>query len=347
MIVLGVESSCDDTSVAVVENGTHVMSNVIASQHGFHRTYGGIVPSLASRQHAKAISIVYEEALTQANIELGDIDAIAVTTDQGLALSLSVGASAAKSLAMITGVPMIGVHHVEGHIQSCLMSAEDPLNYPFLCLTVAGGHSMTLLAESFGQYTLVGTTKDDALGEVYDKIARRLGLGYPGGPVLDRLALRGDPQAFSFPRPMLRSGNDFSFSGLKTAVRRKIDDLESESRVMPVEDIAASFQEAAMEVLVTKSVRAARELGVDSIGVAGGVSANSRLRVLLRDRCSQQGLRVHFPSQSLCVDNAAMIAAVGYLRLTQGESSPLDVEVHANAPMGDSKMTYKVTTKYR
>ncbi|MCV7252291.1 tRNA (adenosine(37)-N6)-threonylcarbamoyltransferase complex transferase subunit TsaD [Mycobacterium hackensackense] len=346
MIVLGFESSCDDTSVAVVQDGDRILSNIIASQHGFHRTYGGIVPSLASRQHARAVSIVYEEAMRQASISLRDIDAVAVTTDQGLALSLSVGAAAAKSVAMVAGVPMIGIHHVEGHIESCLMGDES-LAYPFLCLTVAGGHTMMLVAHEFGYYELVGATKDDALGEVYDKLARRMGLGYPGGPILDRLARDGNPERFSFPRPMINRGADFSFSGLKSAVRRELDQLDDSGVSYSPSDVAASFQEAAMEVIVTKAIRAAREVGLSSIGVAGGVSANRRLRELLGEKSADYDIRVHFPDPNLCLDNAAMIAAVGYRRLLRGERSSLDIDVRANAPMGESAMIYKAATKYR
>ena len=301
MIVLGIDTSCDDTGVGLVEDGLGILSNVIASQHSFHERFGGIVPSVASRQHARVFNPVLAEAIETADVDLGKVDAIAVTSDQGLALSLAVGVAGAKSLAMTLGVPLIGIHHVEGHIYSVLMAHAGSLDFPFLCLTAAGGHTMLIVAHSFGEYELLGFTRDDSAGEAYDKVARRLGLPFPGGPVIDRLAASGDPTRYRFPRPMLAPGNlEFSFSGLKTAVNKVIDNLETSGVPWSVEDLAASFQAAVIDVLVAKALDAAKLTGLDKLAVAGGVAANSLLRSRLAEaEAAGVAPRVPAPARAL------------------------------------------------
>jgi tRNA N6-adenosine threonylcarbamoyltransferase len=345
MIILGIDTSCDDTGVGIVENGKRIITNVIASQHKFHVRYGGIVPSLASRQHARVFNFVLEEAIRESGLDYSDLDAIAVTSNQGLALSLTVGVAAAKTLALATNRPLLGIHHVEGHIYSCVM-ANDALTYPFLCLTVAGGHTMILLAHEFGRYELLGHTRDDAAGEAYDKVARRLGLGYPGGPIIDRLSQVGDPSAFRFPRPMINEGFEFSFSGLKTAVNVLIDRLEQERVEFRVEDVAASFQEAVVDVLVGKTLLALRSRGLSQVAVAGGVAANQRLRRCLEELQTAGELDVFFPPLTLCVDNGAMIAGAAYHRLNRGEYSTLRLDSVANAPLGELAVRYKPPGRY-
>ena len=346
MIVLGIDTSCDDTGVGIVEDGKTIISNVIASQHKFHDRYGGIVPSLASRRHAKNFNIVLEEALREANLGYKDIDAIAVSSKQGLALSITVGVAGAKTLALVAALPLIGIHHVEGHVYSCVM-ANEALNYPFVCLTVAGGHTFILLAHEFGRYELLGHTRDDAAGEAYDKVARRLGLEYPGGPVIDRLAQQGNPGAYRFPRPMLNDGLEFSFSGLKTAVNTQIDKMEREGIVFSVEDVAASFQEAVVDVLVAKTLQALKTKNVRHVAVAGGVAANKRLRERLGElQESHDDIEVFVPPLSLCVDNGAMIAGAAYHRLCRGEQSSLKLDSKANTPLGELQVKYRAPGRY-
>lgn len=348
MLVLGIDTSCDDTGVGIVEDGVRVLSNVIASQHTFHERFGGIVPSLASRQHARVFNPILAQAMDTAKLSYSDIDAIAVTSDQGLALSLTVGVAGAKSLAMTLNKPLIGVHHVEGHIYSALMSHPGELDFPFLCLTVAGGHTMLIVAHAHSDYELLGYTRDDAAGEAYDKIARRLSLPYPGGPVIDRLAANGDPTAYKFPRPMLKPGNlEFSFSGLKTAVNLLIDQLEKSGEEFRVEDIAASFQQAVVDVLVGKTLTAVAQRDISQVALAGGVAANSLLRSTLQAQAENRGLRIFLPPMSLCVDNGAMIASAGYQHLVRGYSSDLKLDARANAPLGVHGVKYRAPGKYR
>ena len=347
MIVVGIDSSCDDTGVAIVADGEEIRANILASQHLEHERYGGIVPSLASRQHSRVINRIISQAFERAGLGYADVDAVAVASDQGLAPSLAVGVAAAKSLAMTLGKPLIGVHHVEGHVYSNLMVHRPRLDFPFVCLTVAGGHTMLLLAKELGTYELLGSTRDDAAGEAYDKIGRRMGLGYPGGPMIDRLARSGDPNAFAFPRPMLgRANMDFSFSGLKSAVTRSIEDLEREGTPLPVEDLAASFQAALADVLVAKTRQAVELTGVLKVSVAGGVAANRSLRERLEQLEGEDVLEPFFPPLELCVDNGAMIAGVAYHRLMRGERSSLALDYRSNAPLGSLAVKYRHLTKY-
>jgi N6-L-threonylcarbamoyladenine synthase len=334
MLVLGIETSCDETSAAVVADGKDILSSAIAGQLDLLKKYGGVVPEVAARRHAELIGYVIKEALDTAGKTLDDIDAVAVTARQGLIGCLMVGVSAAKAISYARNLPLIGVHHIEGHIYSTRLSNPD-LPFPHVCLTVSGGHNMILYAKDPQHLELMGSTLDDAAGEAFDKVAKFLGMGFPGGPVIDKLAKQGNRKAYNFPRPMKFSKNyDFSFSGLKTAVINMFKDRLAAGEELPLADIAASFQEAVVDTLVTKTLRAAEEKGVNAVSVTGGVSANSRLREVVQEACKKKGLLIYIPKLSLCTDNAAMIAAAGYARLMKGETSDLRLNVFPNAPLG-------------
>lgn len=339
MIVLGIETSCDETAAALVADGRQVLSNVIATQFDLLKKYGGVVPEIAARRHTELIGYIIKEALDTAGKTLADIDAVAVTSKQGLIGCLMVGVAAAKSISYVRHIPLVGIHHVEGHIFANRLSHPD-LPFPHVCLTVSGGHTMLLYVEDSSTYELLGTTLDDAAGEAFDKVAKFLGLLYAdrntgGGRVIDQLATRGDRQAFIFPRPMIRSKTlDFSFSGLKTAVINMFKDKIARNEALPLADIAASFQEAVVDVLVAKTMRAVEARGVAAVSVTGGVSANSRLRKVFAETCQKKGIQVFFPDLSLCTDNAAMIAAAGYARMVLGERSDLRLNVFPSAPLG-------------
>ena len=318
--VLGIETSCDETAAAVVADGHHVLSSVVSSQVDLHAAFGGVVPELASRAHVELLTPVVAEAMLEAGVDGGDVGAVAATVGPGLVGSLLVGLSAAKALALVWNVPFVGVNHLEGHIYAAFLE-EPGLEPPLVVLIVSGGHTLLVAMEGHGRYRLLGTTLDDAVGEAYDKVARFLGLGYPGGPAIDRLALEGDPTAIAFPRGLLNEGYDFSFSGIKTSVVnyvRKHPDVTTA-------DVAASFQEAVVDVLVTKAQRAAAEVGARGIVLGGGVAANSRLRERILDACIADGLHGFLPSRSMCTDNAAMIAAAGWWRLRSDGPTPLGV----------------------
>jgi len=319
MRVLGIESSCDETAAAVVDDGRNIRSSVVASQADLHARYGGVVPEIASRAHVELINDVIAKSLVEAGTTLADVDAVAAVQGPGLAGALLVGVSAAKAIALATGLPYVGVNHHEAHVYAALL--EDPaLEPPLVTLVVSGGHTLLIAMDDHGRYRVLGQTVDDAAGEAFDKVARFLGLGYPGGPAIDRLATEGDPTAIRFPRPMLDDGNDFSFSGLKTAVVqyvRKHPDVE-------VADVAASFQAAVVDVLVTKLLRVSEETGITTLVIGGGVAANSALRARLLDEGVTAGLRVVLPSISLCTDNAAMVASVAWWRLNADGPTPLD-----------------------
>jgi N6-L-threonylcarbamoyladenine synthase len=325
MLVLGIETSCDETAAAVVADGRDIRSSVVASQADRHARFGGVVPEIASRAHVELINAVVAQALVEAGLELDAFDAIAACHGPGLAGALLVGVSAAKSLSLVTGAPYVGVNHHEAHMYAAMLDDPD-LEPPFLTLVVSGGHTMLVAMDGHGSYRVLGQTVDDAAGEAFDKVARFLGLGYPGGPVIDRLALQGDPSSIAFPRPMLDDGLDFSFSGLKTAVvnyLRRHPDAE-------VADVAASFQAAVVDVLVTKLLRAAKEVGFGTVVLGGGVAANSALRTRLLDEAETASLRAVVPSLSLCTDNAAMIAATAAYRLRRDGPTPLDTGVSPN-----------------
>lgn len=329
MLVLGIETSCDETSASLVRDGRVLLSNVVASQVEIHTDYGGVVPEIAARAHVEALVPVLLEAL-RATDERPDL--VAVTAGPGLVGSLVVGVSAAKALAWSWGIPVVAVNHVEAHAFAPALEGGLP-GFPFLALVVSGGH--TLLAEVAGtsEMEVVGQTLDDALGEAYDKVSKFLGLGYPGGPVIDRLSEAGDPRAVDFPRAMLNSGDfNFSLSGLKTAVTRYVTNAGADRR--PVEDIAASFQAAALEVVVRKTVDAALDRGLRDVVAGGGVACNRMLRRWLAEACDSEGLNLVLPSPELCTDNAAMIAALGHRRFEDGHRSGLDQDVYPNLAPG-------------
>lgn len=333
MLVLGIETSCDETSAALVADGEVVLSNVIATQLDLLRKFGGVVPEIAARRHTELIGYVIREAVDAAGKTLADLEAVAVTSRQGLIGCLLVGAAAAKTLSYALQIPLIGVHHIEGHIFANRLS-NPRMPVPHVCLTVSGGHTMLLYVRDSCRYELLGTTLDDAAGEAFDKIAKFLGLDFPGGPVIDRLSRQGDKKTFDFPRPMLRARSlDFSFSGLKTSVVNAFKDRVAANEELPLADIAASFQEAIVDVLVSKTMRAVTERGVRALSVTGGVSANSRLREAFQDACRKKGVEVFFPELSLCTDNGAMIAAAGYARLKLGETADINLNVFPNAPL--------------
>lgn len=334
--ILGIESSCDETAAAVIENGRAILSSVVASQIDLHAKYGGVFPEVASRQHIRTVYGVVEQALQQAHLSLNEIDAIAVTRGPGLAGSLVVGMNMAKGLAIGTGLPLVGVNHLEGHIYSAWAYPADLPNppaapqFPLLALLVSGGHTELNLMEDHLNYRRLGATLDDAAGEAFDKVARLLGLPYPGGPSIQKAATQGNPHAFTFPRARLDGTWDFSFSGLKTAVLRTVRELEDQKRILPVEDLAASFQAAVVDVLLTKTVKAARTYKVKQIIVAGGVSANKALREAF---LGQKEFPVSIPALSLCTDNAAMIATAGYYRFALGQRDTLDLDVLPTWPL--------------
>jgi N6-L-threonylcarbamoyladenine synthase len=333
--ILGIESSCDETSAAVVSDGRVIHSNVIASQIDLHAQYGGVFPELASREHVKAIYAIVDQALQQAHLDIKDIDAIAATRGPGLAGSLVVGVNMAKSLALATRKPIIGINHLEGHIYSAWLylantSPHQAPRFPLLALLVSGGHSELILMKDHLQYQRLGGTLDDAAGEAFDKVARLLGLSYPGGPSIQKASHTGSATAFTFPRAMLEDTWDFSFSGVKTSVLRMTETLKEQGRSLPVEDLAASFQAAVVDVLVDKTLLAADEYDVSEIIVAGGVSANKRLR----ERMLAESKRpVHIPPLSLCTDNAAMIAGAGYYHYIHNDFTPMDFDVLPTWPL--------------
>ena len=334
--ILGIESSCDETAAAVIENGRSLLSNVVATQIELHAKYGGVFPEMASRQHIRTIYAVLEQALQQAHLTITDIDAIAVTVGPGLAGSLVVGVNAAKGLALSQNIPLVGVNHLEGHIYSAWVYPAEtpdpspPPQFPLMVLLVSGGHSELNLVTEHLKYKRLGSTLDDAAGEAFDKVARLIGLAYPGGPSIQKAAVNGNPKAFAFPRAKLEGTWDFSFSGLKTSVLRLVKDFEKNSRSLPVEDIAASFQAAVVDVLVSKTMKAAHAYQASGILVAGGVSAN---RVLRETFLAQTEFPVYIPALTFCTDNAAMVAAAGYYRYINGQKDTLDLDVMPTYPL--------------
>lgn len=335
IMILAIESSCDETAAAVVKNGREVLSNVISSQIDLHTIYGGVVPEIASRKHTENINPVIREALSSANVTLKDMDAIAVTYGPGLVGALLVGVSEAKAISFATGIPLIGVHHIEGHISANYIENKD-LEPPFVCLVVSGGHSHLVKVLDYGEYEILGRTRDDAAGEAFDKVARAIGLGYPGGPKIDKVAKSGNPDAISFPRAkVVGSEYDFSFSGLKSAVLNYLNSCEMKGEQIVVEDVAASFQKAVVDVLTEHSVRAVRESGMKKFALAGGVASNSALRESVAKAMEAEGVSFYKPSPILCTDNAAMIGAAGYYEFIKGQRSGYDLNAVPALKLGD------------
>ncbi len=325
-LILAVETSCDETAASVVARGRDIRSNVVATQVDFHRRFGGVVPEIASRKHIEAISGVVEEALEQAGVGLRDLTALAVTQGPGLVGALVVGVAYAKGLAFSTGLPLVGVNHLEGHMFANLLADTD-FSPPFVSLVVSGGHTFLVHVPHWGEYRVLGKTLDDAAGEAFDKVAKALGLGYPGGPAISRLAEDGDPAAIDFPRAMMHSGDfTFSLSGLKTAVITYLRKEEEAGRTPDPADVAASFEQAVVDVQVAKSVRAAKQTGVHTFSLAGGVAANAKLRLSLREALEAEGVSLSVPPLGLCTDNAAMIAAAAHFRLAAGQLLDLDAD---------------------
>ena len=335
IVILAIESSCDETAAAVVKNGREVLSNIISSQIALHTLYGGVVPEIASRKHIEKINQVIEEALKQANMTLDEIDAIGVTYGPGLVGALLVGVAEAKAIAYAAKKPLIGVHHIEGHISANYIENKD-LEPPFACLVVSGGHTHLVVVEDYGKYKILGRTRDDAAGEAFDKVARAIGLGYPGGPKIDKLSKEGNPEAIAFPRAHIaESVYDFSFSGLKSAVLNYLNGAKMKGEEIVAADVAASFQKAVTDVLVEHAMMAVKEYGFDKLAIAGGVASNSTLRREMELACEKNHVKFYHPSPILCTDNAAMIGAAAYYEYLAGTRHGLDLNAIPNLKLGE------------
>ena len=335
VLILAIESSCDETAAAVVRNGRDVLSNSIYSQIDLHTLYGGVVPEIASRQHIMKINQVINSALDDAGVTLDDITAVAVTYGPGLVGALLVGVSAAKAIAYAANKPLIGVHHIEGHICANYIENKE-LEPPFHCLVVSGGHTHLVKVEDYGQYTVLGKTRDDAAGEAFDKVARAIGLGYPGGPKIDRISNEGNPEAISFPRAKIADNiYDFSFSGLKSAVLNYLNSCEMKKETINAADVAASFQKSVIDVLVGHSMEALAEFGAKKFAIAGGVASNSHLRKAMAAACEERGIEFYHPSPIFCTDNAAMIGAAGYYEYLAGTRHGWDLNAVPNLKLGE------------
>ena len=333
--ILAIESSCDETAAAVVESGRKVLSNVISSQIDLHTVYGGVVPEIASRKHTENINTVVKKALADAGLSFDDIDAIAVTYGPGLVGALLVGVSYAKALAYALDKPLVGVNHIEGHISANFI-AHSKLEPPFMCLVVSGGHTNLVVVEDYGKYNIIGRTRDDAAGEAFDKVARSVGLGYPGGPKIDKEAKNGNPHAIEFPRAKVADSiYDFSFSGLKSAVLNYQNSKLMKNEAINVADLVASFQRAVVDVLVEHTIAAAREYGFEKIAMAGGVASNTCLRDCMDKACNKNGYKLYYPPTILCTDNAAMIGSAAYYEYINGVRSSLDLNALPNLKLGE------------
>jgi len=333
--ILAIESSCDETAAAVVEDGRKVLSNVISSQIDLHTIYGGVVPEIASRKHIENINFVIKDALKEANVTFDDIDAIAVTYGPGLVGALLVGVGEAKALAYGLNKPLIGVHHIKGHVLANLIEHEE-LKPPFVCLIVSGGHTEIAIVKDYNDFEIVATTRDDAAGEAFDKVARSVGLGYPGGPKIDKAAKLGNPFAIEFPKARVNDSKyDFSFSGIKSAVLNYQNKKKMLGEEVNTADLAASFQKAVVDVLVEHTILAAKNLGVKKVCMAGGVAANTSLRENMQTACENEGINLYYPSNILCTDNAAMIAGLGYYEYMAGKRSKTDLNAVPNLKMGE------------
>ncbi len=335
VVILAIESSCDETAAAVVKNGRTVLSSVISSQIATHTVYGGVVPEIASREHIKAINYVIRRALAEADMRLSDLTAIGVTYGPGLVGALLVGVAEAKALAYGAGKPLVGVHHIEGHVSANFIEHPD-LEPPFVCLIVSGGHTHLVIVKDYGEFEIIGRTRDDAAGEAFDKVARAVGLGYPGGPKVDRAAKEGNPHAVEFPRGKIDgSPYDFTFSGLKSAVLNYINHAKMTGEEIYVPDLAASFQNSVVDSLVSRTVAAAKEYGYRKVAIAGGVASNSTLRAAMEEACRRRNLRCYYPSPILCTDNAAMIGAAAYYEYRKGNLAGWDLNAVPNLKLGE------------
>lgn len=335
VLILAIESSCDETAASVVKNGREVLSNVISSQIALHTLYGGVVPEIASRKHIEKINQVIESALAEADVTLEEITAIAVTYGPGLVGALLVGVAEAKALAYAAKKPLVGVHHIEGHVSANFIENPD-LEPPFVCLIVSGGHTHLVIVKDYGEFEIIGHTRDDAAGEAFDKVARAVGLGYPGGPKVDKAAREGNPHAIEFPRAKVGDNPyDFSFSGLKSAVLNYINHAKMTGEEICVPDLAASFQNAVVESLVSRVIMAAKEYGYDKLAIAGGVASNLALREGMKAACEREGIRFYHPSPIYCTDNAAMIGAAAYYEYQKGARSGWDLNAVPNLKLGE------------
>lgn len=333
--ILGIESSCDETAASVVKNGREVLSNVISSQIDLHTLYGGVVPEIASRKHIERINQVIEEALTTANMTLDDLDAIGVTYGPGLVGALLVGVAEAKAISYAKKLPLVGVHHIEGHISANYIENLN-LEPPFVCLVVSGGHTHLVVVRDYGKYEILGRTRDDAAGEAFDKVARAIGLGYPGGPKIDKISKEGNPDAIAFPRPKFEdSPYDFSFSGLKSAVLNYLNGCQMKGIEINRADVAASFQKAVCDVLVEHAMIAVKESGLNRFAIAGGVASNSALRAAFEKACAERQIEFYHPSPIFCTDNAAMIGAAAYYEFIAGKRDGLDLNAVPNLKLGE------------
>ena len=332
-LIMGIETSCDETAAAIVEKGRKIEANIISSQIKIHNKYGGVVPEIASRKHMEYIVPVIDQALSESGIELNQLSGIAVTYGPGLIGSLLVGLTVAKSIAFVRKIPLIGINHLEAHIYSNFLEHRE-LKPPIICLIVSGGHTSLVHINDYWDYNILGQTKDDAAGEVFDKISKYLNLGYPGGPVIEKLSGNGNPSAINFPRPLLNKKNfDFSFSGLKTAVIYYVNKLREENKEIPKLDILASFQQAVVDVLTEKTLKAALKLKVNKIALAGGVAANLYLRKNIKKRAKMYDIEVFYPSPQLCTDNAVMVASAGYYKLRNNKISSLNLDAVSRLPL--------------
>ena len=335
VLILAIESSCDETAAAVVKNGREVLSNVISSQIDIHTVYGGVVPEIASRKHVENINFVIKEALQQAGTTLEEVDAIGVTYGPGLVGALLVGVAEAKAIAFATDKPLIGVHHIEGHISANYI-ADQNLEPPFICLVVSGGHTHLVIVKDYGRYEVIGRTRDDAAGEAFDKVARAIGLGYPGGPKIDKLAKTGSATAVPFPKAVVSGAPlDFSFSGLKSAVLNYLNMCRMKGLEYNTADIAASFQKAVVDVLTEHAMQACREYHIQKLALAGGVAANSAIRENLRKNCDKRGIAFYCPPLILCTDNAAMIGSAAFFEYKNGKSDDLDLNAVPYLKLGE------------
>lgn len=332
--ILAIESSCDETAAAVVKNGREVLSNIISSQIELHKLYGGVVPEIASRKHIEKINPVIREALAEAGMKLEDMDAIGVTYGPGLVGALLVGVAAAKAISYAKNIPLVGVHHIEGHISANYIENKD-LEPPFLGMVVSGGHTHLVMVKDYGKYEILGKTRDDAAGEAFDKVARAIGLGYPGGPKIDKLAKEGNPQAIAFPRAHVADAPlDFSFSGLKSSVLNYINSCEMKHQEICRADVAASFQAAVVDAIVSHTTLAAKTYHIDKVALAGGVASNSALRRAMKEKCEAAGIKFYYPSPILCTDNAAMIGCAAYYEYLAGTRHGLDLNAVPNLKIG-------------